>query len=366
MAYGYVPRVCWRGCNPPAAQASLPLTLDKAAYVASTEKIDEAAADWIARLDRADPPAELRVDFERWCRADPRHYAAYLRLQHVWGRLDRLNALQPPALAPVSKPVRRARGPRVMLSRVAAAAVLLGVAVSVWLWHGSLGLGSPERRYVTPVGGFERVTLSDGSIVQLNTGSEVRVVLAKGRRDVRLAQGEATFEVAKDPSRPFVVTTGAMAVRAVGTDFNVRKTSSGMEVMIMEGAVVVGPVSAVNHPEAMPVVGAGRVAVITAAAPVHLQKIDADEMARRLAWQRGMLGFNGQPLTEVAEEFNRYNDRKLVIASPAVGKLRIGGYFRATNLEAFVSVIEERFGISVSREPGRIILGRVGNGPRAR
>ncbi len=346
--------------------------------MASTKKIDEAAADWVARLDRSDPPPELRAGFEAWCHADPRHYAAYLRLQHVWGRLDRLHALQPQTpipdpqgiatevgAAPLRSPARRVPCPGIVWSRLAVAAVLLGVVAGLWLWLEPQwsGLGAPQKRYVTPIGAFERVALADGSVVQLNTHSEVRVVLGKGRRDVTLVQGEATFEVAKDPARPFVVTAGTIAVRAVGTNFNIRTTASGVEVMIIEGAVALGPVAALNRPDTMPVVGAGRVAV-TIASQVHLQDIDAGEMARRLAWQRGMLGFSGQPLAEVAEEFNRYNDCKLVIASAAVGQLRIGGYFRATNLEAFVSVIEERFGIAVSREPGRIILG--GNGSRAR
>lgn len=355
--------------------------------MATTEQIDAAAADWLASLDSSDPPATLRAEFEAWCQADPRHYAAYLRLRHVWDRLDRLSALQPqtplpdsplvvPDVAPdpdtepatpISVPAQRMPGAARVLSRLAVAAVLLGVAVGVWLWlwPQSFGLGTPAKRYSTPVGGFERIGLADGSVVQLNTSSEVRVVLSKARREVRLLQGEASFEVARDPNRPFIVTADATAVRALGTNFNVRRTSGAVEVLIIEGAVAVGPVTALNQPGVMPVVGAGRVA-LSAASEVQLKDVDVDEMARRLAWQHGMLGFNGQPLAEVAAEFNRYNERKLVIASAAVANLRIGGYFRATNLEAFVAVIEERFGIAVTRKPGEIILADAGNGSHAR
>ena len=184
-----------------------------------------------------------------------------------------------------------------MLPRLAAAAVLLGLVAGLWLWLGprSAGLGALEKSYVTPVGGFERITLRDGSVLQLNTSSEVRVVLSKSRRDVTLVQGEATFEVAKDRARPFVVTAGTAAVRAVGTNFNVRRISSGIEVMVIEGAVAVGPASALTQPDTMPVVGAGRV-VVTVSSQVQLKDIDAQEMARRLAWQRGMLGFDREAL----------------------------------------------------------------------
>jgi transmembrane sensor len=174
---------------------------------------------------------------------------------------------------------------------------------------------------------------------------------------VELIRGEATFEVAPDKSRPFIVTAGGTAVRAVGTNFNVQKIPAGLEVMIVEGAVAVGPAKSMSAPGTLPVLRAGRFA-IAHAAQLEVRDIGEDEVARKLAWQRGMLGFNGQTLAEVAAEFNRYNEKKLEIEEPAVGQLRIGGYFRTTNIDAFVRVIEERFGISANRLPDRIVLRR--------
>jgi len=323
-----------------------------------SDDIDTAAADWLARLDRADVPETLRIEFEAWCRANPRHQAAYLRLQEVWERLDGLRGLRPQvqAAAAGTPPVRSRRS---LFASVAVAAALMfaTIVLWVWLWPQSFSFMAMEKRYATPLGGFERLALADGSVLQLNTDSVVRVMLQRTRREVELIQGEATFKVAKDASRPFIVRAGSTAVRAVGTSFNVHKTASGLEVMIMEGAVAVGPAAAMQRPDALPVVGAGQLAVADSS-QVRVKNIDDAEVTRRLAWQRGMLGFNGQSLAEVTAEFNRYNETRLVIADPALAELRIGGYFRATNVEAFVRVIEERFGVAATREERQIELRR--------
>jgi transmembrane sensor len=331
--------------------------------VASSDDIDAAAADWLARLDRLDWTAELSDEFEAWCRADPRHYAAYLRLQTIWDRLDGLREA-PPTPTPEPHPpgapacdVTNAIFARTRWSRLAVAAALLGAVAGLWFW---LSSGPPRpamtpQRYVTTIGGFERLELSDRSVVQLNTDSELLVTFTSTRRDLELLRGEATFDVTPDQSRPFVVTAGKTAVRALGTRFNVHETSAGIEVMIMEGAVTVGAAAVARTNGATEVVAAGQVAL---ASPARLQvkDIDQGELARRLAWQQGMVGFSGQSLAEVVAEFNRYNERKLVIEDPAAARLRIGGYFRARNLEAFVRVIEERFGIVATRESSRIVL----------
>lgn len=335
-----------------------------------SEEIDIQAADWLARLDREEGPAAVLDEFQVWCNADARHYAAYLRLQHVWGRLERLRALHRPDASPLdsgvgaheevdlaraapARPPMRARLRAYLISGLAAT-VVLAIGAS-WLWQHRGNYFVTEMRYATSLGGFQRVALPDGSTVQINTDTEVRIVLRPARRDIELVRGEATFEVAPDASRPFIVTAGGTAVRAVGTNFNVQKIPSGLEVMIVEGAVAVGPAKSMSAPGKLPVLRAGRFA-IAHAAQLEVKEIGEEEVARKLAWQRGMLGFNGQTLTEVAAEFNRYNEKKLQIDEPAVGQLRIGGYFRATNVDAFVRVIEDRFGISASRLPDRIVL----------
>ncbi|HEY2036957.1 MAG TPA: FecR domain-containing protein [Steroidobacteraceae bacterium] len=319
------------------------------------DDIESSAADWLARLDRPDAPASEHTDFEAWCRADPRHLAAYLRLLTVWQRLDVLTESAEPARAPD----RMSRRGRVFLP-LALAAGLAAVAAGVAWWHWSAPFGKAVgvQVYTTALGEFEQITLADGSVVVLNTDSELRVQLRAHERDITLIRGEATFEVAPDKSRPFIVVAGSTAARAVGTVFNVQMASGSVEVLVTKGVVAVGPPQGtVTDRFALAIVDAGQVA-IAASSRVKVESLDQEEIARRLAWHDGMLLFNGQSLAEVAVEFNRYNERKLVIADPAVGRLRIGGYFRATDLDSFVRVLQERFGIVAIREGARTLLRR--------
>ena len=323
--------------------------------MASVDDIEACAADWLARLDRPEAAASEHADFEAWCRADPRHLAAYLRLLTVWNRLDALKEPNAPAAVPDRPSLRR----RTFLA-VALAAGLAAVAAGLawWQWSAPSGKATGELVYTTALGEFERITLPDGSVVVLNTDSELRVSLRPGERDVTLIRGEATFEVAPDNSRPFIVVAGSTAARAVGTVFNVQKVDGSVEVLVTKGVVAVGPPQGVVTDHfVLAIVDAGQIA-IAASSRVKVVSLDQEEIARRLAWHDGMLLFNGQSLADVAAEFNRYNERKLVIADPAVGRLRIGGYFRATDLDSFVRVLQQRFGIVAVRQPGRTLLRR--------
>ncbi|HEX5458492.1 MAG TPA: FecR domain-containing protein [Steroidobacteraceae bacterium] len=342
--------------------------------MASGDDIEACAADWLARLDRPEAPAGEHEAFEAWCRADPRHVAVYLRLLAVWNRLD---ALKPPERAPAGPHSDAARVPdgwarmadrrlhrpiwrRRTAFAVALAAGLAAVVAGLAWWQGStpFQLGSGVQRYSTTLGGFRQITLADGSVVELNTDSELTVRLRRNERELTLLQGEATFEVAPDKSRPFIVVAGSTRVRAVGTVFNVQKSDASVEVLVTKGVVAVGPPhdGTADH-FMLAIVDAGQMA-IAASSHVTVQSLDQEEIARRLAWHEGMLLFNGQTLADVAAQFNRYNERKLVIADPTVGRVRIGGYFRATDLDSFVRVLQERFGIVASQEPGRILLRR--------
>ena len=238
------------------------------------EDIEARAADWLATLDRPDEPAAVHSAFEAWCRADPRHLAAYLRLLEVWNRLDALKASDPgvadlvagaagltdwPASAP-----DRASSPNRLFVVMALAASLLAITVGLawWQWSRPFGLAIGGQRYITALGGFERITLTDGSEVELNTNSELRVRLRRRQREITLLRGEATFEVAPDAARPFIVVAGNTAVRAVGTIFNVEEADTRVEVLVTKGVVAVGAPQEVVAPRgAAAMVDAGQMAI---------------------------------------------------------------------------------------------------------
>ena len=287
------------------------------------------------------------------------HQVAFLRLQQTWSRLDRLAALRPRLENERAQPsleVNRwmARGPawRWLAAGIAIATLTTGIALFV------PGSGGWEI-HSTNTGGFERIPLQDGSILELNTQTEVAVELSARTRIVRLIRGEANFKVAHDARRPFIVTVDDTAVRAVGTQFNVRRLAQTIEVMVMDGRVAIGSPDALANPamqlpRSAPLLQAGSIA-IAAPSGLVIREVGEAEAGRRLAWQVGMLSFDGQTLAEVIEEFGRY-DRRQVVIDPKLASLRIGGQFRASNLNGFVSVLERRFKVQVSIAADRIVL----------
>jgi transmembrane sensor len=236
----------------------------------------------------------------------------------------------------------------------AAASVVLAVGFATLLTFGPAG-----GRYATPVGGLASVPMADGSKVTLNTNSQIRIALTAHERSVELRQGEAFFEVSKDPQRPFVVRAGDKRVIAVGTKFSVRRDGDEIAVVVTEGKVRVaegpgtsafrdgGSADVFLTPGSIARMGESGVLVQRESLP------DAEEM---LSWRAGVLMFRNQTLADAVAEFNRYNARKLVIRDPAVASLKVEGNFRATSIDAFVRLLESGFPVHAEAQDDQIVL----------
>jgi transmembrane sensor len=241
--------------------------------------------------------------------------------------------------------------------RFLAAAAILLLSVSVAASY--LFLFPHGDRYTTPVGGLSSVPMADGSLVTLNTDSQIRVALTETERRVELRRGEAFFEVSKDPHRPFVVRAGTKRVIAVGTQFSVRRDGEDIEVIVTEGKVRVqdsAPRPGSRQDGSADVfLTAGSIARAGEAGVLVLRKT-LPEAEEQLSWRTGVLLFRNQNLADAIAEFNRYNVRKIVIRDPTVAALKIEGNFRATNVEAFVRLLESGFPVRAQDEADRIVL----------
>jgi transmembrane sensor len=198
--------------------------------------------------------------------------------------------------------------------------------------------------------------LADGSRVTLNTDSTIEVTLLKARRDVRLVRGEALFEVTHDPARPFVVRAGNALLSDVGTQFNVEMRSNGTTVAVVEGRVAVdsarpgesaGAQAAHGVPGATEgmILGANDRIVITPAglgAPQH-----GINLAPILAWTQRQLVFEHRPLSEVAEEFNRYNTDRIDIHGAELMRQEVTGVFGADDPASFVAFLSSIPGVEI-------------------
>ena len=211
---------------------------------------------------------------------------------------------------------------------------------------------------------YERRVLEDDSVIELNRGAKIAVHYLPDERRVRLVQGEASFTVAKNYDRPFIVRAGGVEVRAVGTAFNVRLDAKSVEVLVTEGKVRVNDavrgdsLLAASVPGETPVLSAGQRVTVEAApiAPVAAAAVTPGEVERLLAWKPVLFDFNSQPLGEVVAQFNRRNHTQLGLADPALADLPIVASFRSDNVEGFVRLLEVTSGVRIERSGDTITL----------
>jgi transmembrane sensor len=309
----------------------------------SANAIDERAAEWVVRMDGASLSASEQAEFEAWMGKDARHAGAFYRAKAAWRLAGRARALgaSGPAAAPRPLWARRA---------------VLGGLAAAGIGGLALFLRDSDTDLHTELGEVRNVPLADGSSVSLNTTSRVRIALEKQRRVVMLSEGEAWFQVAHDPARPFVVEAGDTRVRAVGTAFSVRRDGAELEVLVSEGVVEVWRVTSEDAPVRLE---AGAHARLTAASSA-VERVSVTRIDERLAWRDGMIALEGRTLSEAAVEFNRYNRRKVEVADDALAQERLVGWFRATDVDSFVTAATIALDARAERAGDRIILHREG------
>lgn len=328
------------------------------------DAITEEAIAWFVRTHSDQRTLADEDRFAQWLKQDPRHAEAYTRIEKLWRAAG-------PEITPRVLPgeidarvhdTKRARRNWWITS---IAATLATVAI------GGTYILSVHRSYITSgtfateAGGQRELKLVDGSIITLNTRSEVSVDLAEHQRSIHLSRGEARFQVAKDASRPFIVDAGAARVRAVGTQFDVRRSDGRVAVTLVEGKVEVTPtLNTIETPKP---------ALLTAGQQLSLEldtgerRVEAVNLERASAWIHQQLIFDSVPLTVAVEEANRYLSVPIVIDDPALADIRVSGVVRAGNVESLVGTLEESFPVqSVVHADGQIVLIRRSNGPPPR
>jgi transmembrane sensor len=201
----------------------------------------------------------------------------------------------------------------------------------------------------------------DGSIITLNTATRVAIAFSPRRRDVQLIEGEAFFDVAKNPSRPFIVEAGGTRVRAVGTSFVVRRLKDQpLQVVVREGVVEV----TLDLPEGAPVkLAANMTATAFAATPFNAPQVvtaeaSSAEVDRRLAWREGRLEFEGETLQRAADEFARYSDIRIVIDDPGIGRELVTGWFACADPVGFARAAASALDLRAEIGKGEVTLTR--------
>lgn len=379
---------------------------------AQITSIEDQAWAWIIKLDGDVPPTPADIEaFHQWMAAKPEHHKTFKRFSQHWDGLDSLDALAVPVeqkvvplmglrylllwlLAPfllligllqqgitaaIAYPQRLAAGGLAM-------ALMLGVALVVNDWRIQ---SAGSATYITELGEQAQHRLPDGSILWLNTNSEVTVAYSDRQRLITLSRGEAHFEVESDKTRPFEVFAGTRFVRAVGTAFTVYLHSEQVEVTVSEGRVDLGvqynqanelsvaetaidknntqliastdvestntatPVSDTStRSEVLGSLVAGQSVVIPpgpSGAMDNITQLEKQNLKRRLTWMEGQLIYAGESLEYVLKDVSRYTPVYIELTDPALKSIRIGGQFKVGETEALLRVLEVGFDLKVTR-----------------
>jgi transmembrane sensor len=308
-----------------------------------SQDIEAKAAEWLMRREQPQWSQADQAALNDWLNESMSHKAAFWRLEHSWQMADRVGALgaREAALLP-----RRTRLPPKWWQAGALAASLLLAIAFVGLYPGPTVSPQPSvDTFDTGIGGHRIVPLVDGSRIELNTATILRTLISKRRRDVWLDRGEAFFDVAHVEDSAFVVHAGPRMITVVGTQFSVWREGDQVTVAVVKGRVRVENTTR-GEASATTTVTPGDVAIGLGSSTMVISKPVA-AIEDTLTWRDGRLVFHGTSLAQVAADFNRYNRQQLLISDPSVASIRISGTFKASNVEAFVRLLKDAYGLKV-------------------
>lgn len=324
-------------------------------FAETSDDIQSAAAAWAVRLDRGDLTPAEQAELDAWLEGDVRRVGALARAEAIWCDLDRLAALDKAGVE--SAPVIH-RKVNWQPWRAAAGFAFLAVMA---LGAGGVGYDQLAGRESSRVGEIRRLVLDDGSTVVLNTDSVVQVRYHRRQRDIILRKGEASFQVAHDKSRPFIVHANGVSVKAVGTSFAVREGSGQVLVTVAEGVVEVARKDKASKTVERSYVSRDRRLVAANARPLKPSVVGEGQVSRQLAWREGLLMFDGETLGQAASEVNRYSQTPVMIDDPALAKRAFVGVFQVGDVRSFARAAAVAFDARVAeKDDGSIHLEAAG------
>ena len=341
-----------------------------------------AEADrWLARINDGPLTSDEARAFNDWLTADPEHERQYrfgqMAMREVplmRGARD-LDALMRPTLYErITNALydacqwaqERFSAPmvRVACGLAAGAAVLLA-------FFAVQPLPGPEAtqvadapspatpQYETEVAEIRDVTLPDGSIVTLGAASGLEVQFTSNERRIVLSEGEAFFDVAKDPGRPFIVVADTTLVRVLGTKFDICLGGTAVDVAVLEGRVeIIQPEddsSVIRDRDIKHVLTAGQ--KVAAVQHGRVQPVEAIKAENVAAWRRGELIWIDTPVRHIIADLNRYSTSRVVLAKSDIGDIEYTLALQADDVPRGIQLLAAALGLDVVEDAnGSIVL----------
>ena len=324
--------------------------LEEEAEALDKRTVEMRAAEFVERRDDADWTDSDEQHFAQWLEESSAHRVAFLRLNASWQRTERLAALKTPAFG------ASAATPQAKRFRFLSAAAAFGL---VLVSGGFLAtyLSAPRYdTYATTIGGHETLKLHDGTRIELNTNTLVRVAQTPSSRLVKLERGEAYFDVRHDEKRPFIVATDSGRIVDIGTKFSADIEGGKLKLSLLEGRIRFETKDASGHARQVQLVPGQT--LVSDAGSITLSRKAPHELTSDLAWRSGMLDFHETSLAEAAAQFNRYNETKIVISDPRASRETINGKLPTNDLEEFERMARNIFGLHAVKRGNELVLAR--------
>lgn len=311
--------------------------------------IHEQASLWASRLHSGNcSPAERRA-FQDWLEQSEEHQKVYSDIEALWQDLGDIGTVAGPQVAAARAYLQKSRQSRTRSLALAASVLLAAIAFPyAWSWLHT-------ETYRTEKGEHARIELADGSRIELNTDTEVRVHYSWSSRTVTLDRGEALFSVVHDSERPFQVLAAGGRIRDIGTRFDVYRQADRVSVTVLEGEV---EVTWENGAAVQNVSPGQRFSYDRSSQPIELAQVDAEAVA---AWREGRLVFKGESLGRVLEHLGRYHDVVLQTQDPKLRSLKVSGTFPTNDLKLALDAMAGALPIEITRIDARhVVLESVG------
>lgn len=311
-----------------------------------TEAVRDQAALWFARSRDGDLPAPARASFEAWLAEHDQHAHEFRLLQNLWGAADLLPKARLEALCQPDAPTPLRAAPSIKrrtFARYAVAASLVAMVVGSGLYFGLDREPDYSAEFATVLGERRQVALPDGSVLDLNGRTRMKVHFYRDSRQIELAEGEAMFSVEHDPSRPFVVQTGQGSVTVTGTRFDVRRDPALTQVAVESGTVKVKGRADESGNQVTLTAGLG--SNIDASGKVT--PASAVNTAAITAWRGGKLVFNDASLKDVVRDVSRYREKPLRVAPGKTENLRLTSVFKSDDTDALLRALPSILPVAV-------------------
>jgi transmembrane sensor len=304
------------------------------------ETLEDAASRWVVLNTGGDPDENEQRAFSAWYAADPSHARMYDELLDIWNQLSAVDA-------------------GVIRSKRKRRTVTVSLAVLAFLLTGSALLYRDSLRVLaladaaTAVGEVRAVQLADGSTVTLDAQSAIAVDLTPTSRNIRLLRGRALFEVAHDPSRPFVVRTGNAEATALGTRFTVESLEGRSRVAVLQSRVAVRCVSceAAAPPRVLSPNDEADVSMAGVSAP---RVTDAAAIA---GWGQGTLTFDNVSLRDALADLQRYTHRRIWLVDGAAGERRVSAVVNPQDPNTATRLLAAAAKLDIRVVPGMLLVG---------